>query len=51
MEQEEALVRTKLQISEEMLIQCTKNAITTAFANDEIKRELMISFLEGLNHI
>lgn len=41
MKQEEALVKTKLQISEEMWIQCTKNAIATAFASDEIKKELM----------
>lgn len=41
MEQEEALVKTRLQISEEMWTQCTKNAIATAFASDEIKKELM----------
>ena len=41
MEQEEALVKERLQISEEMWLQCTKNAIKTAFASDEIKNELM----------
>lgn len=41
MEQEEALVKSRLQISEEMWKQCTKNAIATAFASDEIKKELM----------
>ena len=41
MEQEEALVKERLQISDEMWIQCTKNAIQTAFVSDEIKKELM----------
>ena len=43
MEQEEKLVKEHLQISEEMWIRCTKNAIYTAFASDEIKEELMRS--------
>lgn len=41
MEQEEKLVKERLQISEEMWLQCMKNAIQTAFASDEIKEELM----------
>lgn len=41
MEQEEKLVKESLQISDEMWLQCTKNAIQTAFASDEIKEELM----------
>ena len=41
MEKEEKLVKEGLQISEEMLLQCTRNAIQTAFASDEIKEELM----------
>ena len=41
MEQEEKLVKERLQISEEMWLQCTRNAIQTAFASDEIKEELM----------
>lgn len=41
MEQEEVLVKEHLQISDEMWIQCTKNAIQTAFASDEIKQKLM----------
>lgn len=41
MEQEETLVKERLQISDEMWMQCTKNAISTAFASDEIKKELM----------
>lgn len=41
MQQEESLVKEQLQISEEMWLQCTKNAILTAFASDEIKNELM----------
>lgn len=41
MEQEEKLVKECLQISEEMWLQCTRNAIQTAFASDEIKEELM----------
>ena len=41
MKQEEALVKERLQISEEMWIQCTKNAIHTAFASEEIKEKLL----------
>lgn len=41
MEQEEKLVKERLQISDEMWLQCTKNAIHTAFASDEMKEELM----------
>lgn len=41
MEQEEALVKERLQISDEMWMQCTKNAIQTAFVSDEIKKELI----------
>lgn len=41
MEQEEKLVKERLQISEEMWLQCMKNAIQTAFTSDEIKKELM----------
>lgn len=41
MGQEEVLVKEQLQISDEMWIQCTKNAIQTAFASDEIKQKLM----------
>ena len=41
MEQEEKLVKERLQISDEMWLQCTRNAIQTAFASDEIKEELM----------
>lgn len=41
MEQEEKLVKERLQISDEMWLECTKNAIQTAFASEEIKEELM----------
>lgn len=41
MEQEEKLVKERLRISDETWFQCTKNAIRTAFAGDEIKEELM----------
>lgn len=41
MAQEEALVKESLQISEEMWVQCTKNAIQTAFTSEEIKQKLM----------
>ena len=41
MAQEEALVKERLQISEEMWVQCTKNAIQTAFTSEEIKQKLM----------
>ena len=41
MEKEEKLVKERLQISDEMWLQCTRNAIQTAFASDEIKEELM----------
>lgn len=45
MEQEEKLVKEHLQISEEMWFQCTKNAIRTAFASEEIKEKLMEELL------
>lgn len=41
LEQEEKLVKEGLQISDKMWLQCTKNAIQTAFASNEIKEELM----------
>lgn len=41
MEKEEKLLKESLKISEEMWLQCTKNAIRTAFASDEVKEELM----------
>ncbi len=41
MEQEEKLVKDHLQISDEMWLQCTKNAIQTVFASEEIKQQLM----------
>lgn len=40
LEQEEKLVKERLQISDEMWLQCTKNAIETAFASDEVKEKL-----------
>ncbi len=46
MEQEEKLVKERLQISDEMWLQCTKNAIQTAFASDEIKERLMEELLK-----
>ena len=46
MEQEEKLVKERLQISDEMWLQCTKNAILTAFASDEIKERLMEELLK-----
>lgn len=46
MEQEEKLVKDHLQISDEMWLQCTKNAIQTAFASDEIKERLMEELLK-----
>ena len=39
--QEEKLVKECLRISDEMWLQCTKNAIQTAFASDETKEQLM----------
>ena len=45
MEQEEKLVKERLQISEEMWLQCTRNAIQTAFASEEIKQKLMEELL------
>lgn len=45
MEQEEKLVKKELQISDEMWLQCTKNAIRTAFASEEIKQKLMEELL------
>ena len=47
MEQEEKLVKERLQISDVMWLQCTKNAIVTAFASDEIKERLMEELLKG----
>ena len=41
MEQEEVLVKEHLQISDEMWLKCTKNAIQTAFASEEIKEKLI----------
>ncbi len=46
MEQEEKLVKERLQISDEIWLQCTKNAIQTAFASDEIKERLMEELLK-----
>ena len=46
MEQEEKLVKERLQISDEMWLQCTKNAIQTAFAGEEIKERLMEELLK-----
>lgn len=46
MEQEEKLVKERLQISDVMWLQCTKNAIVTAFASDEIKERLMEELLK-----
>lgn len=40
MADEELLVKEALQLSKEMLMQCTLNAIETAFASEEIKDEL-----------
>ena len=40
LEQEEKLVKERLQISDEMWIQCTKNAIQTAFTSEKIKEQL-----------
>lgn len=45
MEQEEKLVKEHLQITDEMWLQCTKNAIQTAFASEEIKERLMEELL------
>ncbi len=45
MEQEEKLMKERLLISDEMWLQCTKNAIQTAFASDEIKQKLMEELL------
>ena len=41
MELEEALVKEKLQLTDEMWKQCTRNAIITAFTTDEIKQRLL----------
>ena len=41
MGQEETLVKEKLQLTDEMWNQCTRNAIITAFTTDEIKQRLM----------
>lgn len=40
LEKEFELVRTGLHQPEEIILQCTKNAIETAFARDEIKHQL-----------
>lgn len=41
MELEEDILRNKLHLSEEEMIQCRKNAIQTAFTSDIIKQQLM----------
>ena len=43
MKKEEAILREKLHLSHEEIIQCKKNAILTAFTSDEIKQRLMES--------
>ena len=40
MEKEIEIVRTELHQPEEIIVQCTKNAIETAFASDEVKQRL-----------
>lgn len=40
MTREESVAREELQLSEEEIRQCTKNAIVTAFASDEVKKAL-----------
>ena len=41
MTREESVAREELQLSEEEIRQCTKNAIVTAFASDEVKQQLL----------
>ena len=41
---EERVVREQLQLSQDILNQCTENAIRTAFASDKIKEQLMEEF-------
>lgn len=41
MTREESVAREELQLSEEELRQCTKNAIKTAFASDAVKQQLL----------
>ena len=41
---EEGVVREQLQLSQDILNQCTENAIQTAFASEEIKERLMEEF-------
>lgn len=38
---EQEVLRDELGLSDDEILQCTKNAITTAFASDEIKQKLM----------
>lgn len=41
MAREESVLREELGLTEEDILQCTKNAIATAFASDTIKQQLM----------
>lgn len=41
MAQEQEVSREKLGLTDDEVLQCTKNAITTAFVNDKIKQQLM----------
>ena len=41
---EERVVREQLQLPQEVINQCTENAIRTAFTSDEIKKQLMEEF-------
>ena len=41
---EEVVVREQLQLPQEVINQCTENAIRTAFTSDEIKKQLMEEF-------
>ena len=41
---EEVVVREQLQLPQEVIHQCTENAIRTAFTSDEIKKQLMEEF-------
>ena len=41
---EEVVVRKQLHLSQEIIVKCTENAIRTAFASDEIKKQLMEEF-------
>lgn len=42
--QEEMLLREKLHLPKEVIVRCTLNAIQTAFASDEVKKQLMEEF-------